>query len=123
MGKTLSSRGNNKTEERRKYKRFSRRLSARYLKENEEEWKECTVTNISRTGIGIIVYVHEKIPVGSFLRLEIIVPKREEPVKVRVTGVLKWIDEEKERMNFVGGIEFAKVLDEIEWTNLMYFIS
>ena len=123
MRKTLSSRGNNKIEERREYERFSRRLSARYLKENEEEWKDCTVTNISRTGIGIIVYFHEKIPVGSFLRLEIIVPKRERPVKVRVTGVLKWIDEEKERMNFVGGIEFAKVLDEIEWTNLMYFMS
>ena len=123
MRKTLSSRGNNKMEERREYKRFSRRLSAQYLKENEEEWKDCTVTNISRMGIGIIVYVHEKIPVGSFLLLEIIVPKRERPVKVRVTGILKWIDEEKERMNFVGGIEFTKVLDEIEWTNLMYFMS
>ena len=123
MRKILSSRGNNKMEERRGSKRFSRRLSARYLKENEEEWKDCTVTNISRTGIGIIVYFHEKIPVGLFLRLEIIIPKREGPVKVQVTGILKWIDEEKERMNFVGGIEFTKVLDEIEWTNLMYFMS
>ena len=123
MRKILSSRGNNKMEERRGSKRFSGRLSTRYLKENEEEWKDCTVTNISRTGIGIIVYIHEKIHVGSFLRLEIIVPKRERPVKVRVTGVLKWIDEEKERMNFVGGIEFTKALDEIEWTNLMYFMS
>ena len=44
-------------------------------------------------------------------------------MEVRVIGILKWIDEEKERMNFVGGVEFAKVLDEIEWVNLMYFMS
>jgi hypothetical protein len=93
------------------------------LKENEEKWKDCTVTNISRSGMGIVVYIHERIPIGSFLQLEIVVPKREGPLNVKVTGILKWIKEEKERRNFIGGIEFTKILDEIEWANLIYYMS
>ena len=123
MRKTVSHRGKNGVEERREHERFSMRLSARYLRESEDEWKDCTVTNISRSGIGIIIYIRERIPIGSFLQLEIIVPKREGPTEVKITGMLKWIKEEKERTNFVGGIEFSKILDEIEWTNLMYFMS
>ena len=53
---------------RREHKRFPVQLSARDLKENEEEWNECTVTNISRSGIGITVYVRENIPVDSSLQ-------------------------------------------------------
>jgi len=40
-------------EERRKFKRFPVQLRARYLRENEEEWKDCTVINIGRGGMGI----------------------------------------------------------------------
>ena len=76
-------------EERRKKQRFSIRLNGHYLKENEEEWKDCTVTNISHSGMGSIVYVHEKIPIGSFLQIEIGVPKREGPLNVKVSGILK----------------------------------
>jgi hypothetical protein len=71
-------------EERRKFKRFPVQLRARYLRENEEEWKE-------------------------------------EPMKV--TGILRWIMEEEEEMNFSGSIEFTNILDEIELANLTYFMS
>ncbi len=83
-------------EDRRKYKRFPTKLIARYLSENEEEWKNCTVINIGRGGMGITVYVREKIPMGSSLQLEIIVS---------------------------GSIEFTNILDEIELANLTYFMS
>jgi len=109
-------------EERRKYKRFPIELSAQYLKENEEEWKGCTVTNISRSGMGIIVYVQEKIPIGSSVQLEIIIPTKGEPI-IKVTGILRWIMEQKGGMNFMVGIEFTGILDEIEWKNLIYFMS
>ena len=108
-------------DDRRKYKRFSTQLIARYLSENEEEWKNCTVINIGRGGMGITVYVREKIPMGSSLQLEIIVPAKEEPIKV--TGILRWIMEEEEEMNFSGSIEFTNILDEIELANLTYFMS
>ena len=108
-------------EERREHKRFSVQLSARYLKENEEEWNECTVTNISRSGIGIIVYVREHIPVDSSLQLEILIPTKKEPIKF--AGILKWLIEQKGVKNFIGGVGFAKILDEVEWKNLIYFMS
>ena len=110
-------------EERRENQRFSIRLGGHYLKENEEEWKDCTVTNISRSGMGIIVYIHERIPIGSSLQIKIVVPKRKGPLNVKITGILRWIKEEKERRNFIGGIEFTEILDEIEWANLIYFMS
>lgn len=108
-------------EDRRKYKRFPTQLIARYLRENEEEWKNCTVINIGRGGLGITVYVREKIPMDSSLQLEIIVPAKKEPIKV--TGILRWIMEQEEEMSFMGGIEFTKILDEIELANLTYFMS
>jgi hypothetical protein len=108
-------------EEKREHTRFSVQLRARYLKENEEEWNECTVTNISRKGIGIIMYVREIIPVDSSLQLEIIIPTKKEPIKV--TAILKWIVEQKGGKNFMGGVGFTKALDEVEWKNLIYFMS
>jgi len=42
---------------------------------------------------------------------------------VKVTGVLRWVTEQKEERIFAGGIEFNKILDEIELANLAYFIS
>ena len=76
----------NRMEERRKNQRFSIRLGGHYLRENGEEWKDCTVTNISRSGMGIIVYVHERIPIGSFLQIEIVVPKRVTRLMTRSTS-------------------------------------
>ena len=116
---TLSKK--NKVEERREDKRFSVQLSARYLEENEEEWHECTVTNISRSGMGIIVYVRESMPVDSSLQLEILIPTKKEPIKI--TGVLKWIIEQDGGKNFIAGVGFTKILDEVEWKNLIYFMS
>ncbi len=105
-------------EDRRKYKRFPIELSARYVKENDRGWKGCTVTNISRGGIGIIVYLQEKISEGALLKLAIMFPKKEEPIKA--TGVVRWIKEQKGEKNFIGGVEFTEIDAEDKWKLLDY---
>ena len=106
-------------EDKRKYKRFQIDLNARYSFEgNQKTWKGCTVVNISRDGMGIVVYLRERIPIGALLQFEIMFPSQEEPIKA--TGVLQWIKEQREEMNFPGGIEFTKIDPEDKWTLLDY---
>ena len=105
-------------EDKRKYKRFTIELSARYLKENTKEWKGCTATNISRDGMGIIVYLQEIIPLASSLKLEVILPNKDETIKA--IGILRWIEEKREGMSFQGGIELTKIDSEDKWTLLDY---
>ena len=106
----------NPTEDRRKYKRFPVELSARYQRDNKTAWKGCTVTNISRGGMGIIVYLQEKIPLESPLVLEIIFPPKEKQIKA--TGILRWLEEGKDI--FIGGVEFTEIDPEDKWVLLDY---
>ena len=110
---------NSKVEDKRKYHRFPLKLQARYLQEDDhQEWKDCTVTNISRKGMGIEVYLREKISIRSILHLEIIAPKREKLIKA--SGVLMWIKDLKRnpKYNFVGGVELTKIDPDDKWTLL-----
>ena len=111
--------GDSEMEDKRKFKRFSIDLNARYLLgRNQKEWRGCSVINISREGIGIEVYLRERIRIGSTLKIEIIVPTKEEPIKT--VGVLVWIKEVKGKMDFVGGIKLIKIDSEEKWTLLDY---
>ena len=109
---------NNTREDRRKFKRFPTQLSARYLEEFGQEWKSCTVINISREGMGIEVYLRERIHVGSIIKLEIIIPTKDGPI--RATGILIWLKEFDSKMNFVGGVKFTKIDSEDKWILLDY---
>jgi len=96
-------------EERRKSKRFTINLKARYfLKGSKGNWEECTVINISHDGAGLEFYTSEKIVVGSTLFLEIFVPKVIEPINVE--GVLRWVKQGKR--DFIGGIEVTSKSDK-----------
>jgi len=107
-------------DDRRKYKRFPIELNARYLsEENQKELRGCTVIDVSRGGMGIEVYLQEKIQIGSTLQLEIIIPIKEEQT-IKATGILKWIRELEEKMNFLGGIELITIDPEDKWTLLDY---
>ena len=112
--------GSDEMDERRKYKRFPVQLVARYQKEDQEEWKECSVTDISREGMGIGVYSRESIQVGSILQLEIVFPKKGRPIGV--TGTLMWIEELKgdSKFNFVGGVNLIAIDPEDKWALLDY---
>ena len=110
---------NTVTEDKRKSKRFAIDLSAKYLLgENPKEWKGCSIINISREGLGIEVYLKEKIPVGTILKIEINVPTKEKPVKG--IGTLMWINGLKEEMNFKGGIKLTNIDFEDKWTLMDY---
>ncbi len=47
-------------ENRRKFIRFPVRLNAQYSEENADEWNQCSVIDISREGMGVVVYLKEK---------------------------------------------------------------
>jgi c-di-GMP-binding flagellar brake protein YcgR len=93
---------------RRKFSRVPAKLKAQYRSEEEEEWKECTVIDISQSGMGITFLTREKIIVGSTINLKISLPKETEPINVK--GTLNWI---KPRDNdFIGGIEVTVLTRE-----------
>jgi c-di-GMP-binding flagellar brake protein YcgR len=93
---------------RRKFSRVPIELKAQYHLKGEEDWKECTVIDISRNGMGIKFLTREKIDVGSTIHLEIFL--HEKPKLINVKGILKWI---KPRENdFIGGIEVTLLTRE-----------
>jgi len=94
--------------------RYLTQLKARYfLNEARDNWKECTIINISLKGMGI--EFNEAINVESTIHLMIIELRGSEPVTTK--GELRWL---KQRENdFIGGIELAETLDEITFAKLI----
>ncbi len=84
----------------RRFGRFSAKLKAQYLVEGEKEWKECTVINLSREGMGITFQTSEKIEVGSTIHVRIHMPTDSQPINIK--GILKWIEQRGD--DFIGGI-------------------
>lgn len=107
-------------EDRRKFIRFSVRLSARYSEENQDKWNQCSIINISREGMGVVVYLKEKIHLGSILNLMIDVPGKKAPVFV--TGTLSWIKELKgdPEFSYKSGIQIITIDSEDKWILLDY---
>ncbi len=104
--------------ERRKFRRFPVQLRAKCLGASEEEWIDCPVTNVSREGMGIDVFLQERIQPGEILQFKITVPTQEEPIKI--TGTLTWVKELEEKAGYIGGIEFFNMDSEKVWTLLDY---
>ena len=98
-------------EENRVHIRFDTNLKGRYfIKELGKRWGNCTVFDVSRTGMGIKFHTPETIDVGSTITIEIEVPSELEPMSVK--GILRWIKPVDNE--FLGGIELTEVLDEIK---------
>ncbi len=97
-------------EENRAAIRFATNLKGRFfVKELEKQLGNCTVFDVSRTGMGIKFHTSEPIDVGSHITVEIEVPSELESMNVR--GVLRWVKQGENE--FLGGIELTEVLDEI----------
>jgi Tfp pilus assembly protein PilZ len=97
-------------EENRAAIRFETNLKGRYfVKEYGKLWGNCTVFDVSRTGMGIKFHTSEAIDVGSTVTIAIEVPSELEPMSVK--GILRWIKQGENE--FLGGIELTEVLDEI----------
>jgi hypothetical protein len=102
-------------EDGRGFIRFFSQLKARYITEDKEkDWKECTIINVNRKGMGVKFNTRERINEGSTILFEISVPSELEPVQA--SGILKWINEGANY--FVGGIEFPELLDEDTFAKL-----
>ena len=98
-------------EENRAAIRFDTDLKGRYfIKELGKRWGNCTVFDVSRTGMGVKFHTPEAIDVGSTITIEIEVPSELEPMSVK--GTLRWIKQADN--GFIGGIELTQVLDEIK---------
>lgn len=107
--------------DRRKFLRFPLRLTATYSAENKDEWhRQCSVIDISREGMGLVVTLKEKLPLGCMLKLKIDVPTKEEPVGF--TGNLGWIEalEGDPEFNYKGGIILIAIDSEDKWILLDY---
>ena len=107
-------------EDRRKFIRFSVRIEARYSEENQDKWNPCSIINISREGMGIVVFLKEKIHLGSILNLMIDVPGKKEPVFV--SGTLNWIEalEGDPEFSYKSGIQIITINSEDKWILLDY---
>jgi len=104
-------------EEKRKFKRFPIELKAKYfLRENHEKWKSCMVINLSRQGMGMEVYLQERIPIDSILQIEILAPEKETPVMAM--GILRWIKKQEKITNFLGGVDLTKIDSRDKWVLL-----
>ena len=99
----------NEEGDRRRFERFDTQRKARYfLKEGSRCWKECTIINISRKGVGILFPTHEKITMGSTILLKVFYSAATESTSV--IGMIQWM--RKRKNDFIGGIESIKVLDD-----------
>jgi len=107
-------------DERRKYIRFPVQLDARYVEKNEENWKECSVIDISREGMGISIYSREMINRGALLWLQITLPVEKNPVAVE--GTLIWIRDQKEdpQFNYICGVTLSSIRPEDKWLLMDY---
>ena len=65
---------------------------------SEKGCVNCSIINISHDGMGVEVYLQEKIP------------SKKEPIKT--TGILKWIKELEGKNLFVGGVELFNIDSE-----------
>jgi len=88
--------------ERRKYQRSQTERNGQYFLDGREGgFGGCTITNVSREGMGIRFHTDGKMNIDSTILLKITVPPV--PKFVNVRGILKWIEEKED--HFLGGIE------------------
>ena len=107
-------------ENRRRRKRFSMQLNAKYSFEDTiKDWRQCTIIDATYNGMGIRFKTPKKIDAGSNIHLEILVSKELKPIRIK--GTVRWIGEGEN--NYVGGVELTEVLDEITWSNLIHYMS
>ena len=107
--------------DRRKFLRFPVRIGALYSEENTEDRKQqCSIVDISREGMGVTVYLKEKLSLGTMLKLTVDVPGKEKSVSF--SGTLNWIKALKEDAdyNYKGGIKLMTIDSEDKWALLDY---
>jgi hypothetical protein len=99
----------------RRFKRYPTQREARFfLKENAGGGQKCTITTVSRKGMGVLFHIDEKINVGTIIRFDVPVATSFEAISVR--GMLKWLD--KAEGDFIGGVELTQELSDVKFSKL-----
>jgi Tfp pilus assembly protein PilZ len=96
-------------EERRKYDRYFTKIKAQYRLKEEEDWRECTIINLSHRGMNITFQTSEDINVGSTIYMKVFLS--ENPKLINVKGVIKWIEQSEN--DHIGGIEVTILTKEM----------
>jgi hypothetical protein len=90
-----------------------------FVEERNRGWEDCTITKLSRKGMGITFFTEEELPADSTLNIKVFTSNENEYFTVK--GDLRWV--EKTGNAFIGGIELREILDELKWLQLIYFIE
>jgi hypothetical protein len=105
--------------ERRGLRRFSLKLKAHYAFEDKRDnWKDCSIIDVTYSGMGLKFHSLETIKVGTAIHLAIVIDEALRPVRVK--GVIKWRGEGAD--GCVCGVELAEIMDEITWNNLIHYM-
>lgn len=107
-------------DERRKYLRFPVQLDARYREKLTEDWKECSVVDISREGMGLSIYSRDTIREGTPLCMQITSPVAQDSIAVE--GILTWIRDctDDPHFNYLCGVALSSITSEDKWVLLDY---
>ena len=105
--------------ERRLLRRFSLKLKAHYTFEDKSDnWKECSILDVTYSGMGVKFHSAEIIKVGTPIYLAIVIDQALRPVRLR--GVIKWEGEGTD--GCVCGVELGEIMDEVTWNNLVHYM-
>jgi len=102
----------------RSFTRYDTNIGAQYCSESTGGWKPCSVTKLSRKGMGVNFLANEAPCLGSLLQFKLSTAKESEYLNLR--GAVKWI--ENFDNSYIGGIELCEVVDESQWLQLIYCI-
>jgi hypothetical protein len=107
--------------DKRAYTRYStsKLKASYYVEEKKEEWKACSIVNVSRKGLGIRFHTQEGIDEGSLITIQIDVLNESKSLNVR--GIVEWIWGKGDVL--LGGIELIGFFSEMDWVNFLYFMS
>ena len=96
--------------------RFAREVKVKYSLENYgSQYNECTMINISQSGICIQFDKFEALTTGSKIFLEIFT--LEYLKQINVTGEVKWIAQKEYKI--ICGIKFDKILDPTKFAEFI----
>lgn len=103
--------------ERRRTPRYRVNWSVRYRRSESHSGSGAKTRDVSQTGAGLTL--HEKVPTGSLLNLEVPVPGRRDPLLV--TALVVWVkevaappDAQDQQLNFFVGVHFQNVSSALQ---------
>ena len=101
--------------EKRRFQRFPLKLSARYGADPEPQLSSCSIIDISRTGMKLLLTTKEKIKVGSQLNVEISPPDAGSSIKCVVS--VAWVAQmqDRDKKYFLCGGTFKSIKSEDKW--------